>query len=97
MAAISPKKPRSKANSQITDSDLQHHSQELGRLGSIFGSKEQAPIYFAGLLMVVASVGFCIVAVCPTTPEKSDALKALGGIIIAALTFLGGASGRTKD
>jgi hypothetical protein len=96
--AASPKKARSPINSQITEADLKHQSQELGRVGSIFGSKDQAPIYFAGLLMVIASVGFCIVAICPTTPEKGDALKTLGAIVIAALTFLGGASGRTaKD
>jgi hypothetical protein len=77
----------------ITDTDLRHHQQELGLFGKIFGSKEQAPIYFAGTLALVALVAMCVVAFTPTAPEKSDLLKGLAGIVIAALTFLGGAYG----
>ena len=77
----------------VTDSELKHHQQELGLFGKIFGSKEQAPVYFAGTLAILSLVGMCAVAFTPTSPEKSDVLKTFGGIVIAALTFLGGAYG----
>lgn len=93
--AISRNHAEKSQPAQRTETDLRHHSQELGWLGKAFGSKENAPIYFAGILALIALFSAVAVGIwAPEMPEKSDLIKALIGITIAALSFIGGASGR---
>lgn len=96
--AVNPKGQKPQLPAQITTSDLQRHSQELGKLGTFFGSKEHAPIYLAGILGLLSLVGAIGVGIfAAETPGKADLIKALIGIVIAALSFIGGASGRSQN
>jgi hypothetical protein len=78
----------------LTESgQLRRHSQELGLLGKLFGSKEHAPMNIAGFAVVVAF--FCIVGVLCWMPDtaafsRKDATLILVGIITLALGFLFG-------
>ena len=94
--AATPKRTRvTNSSSPVTDSDVKLHSQELGGFGRLFGSRENAPIYIAGILGFIALVGAIAVGILASvSPDKSDLVKALVGIVIAALSFIGGASGR---
>ena len=74
-----------------TDSDLKHRSQELGLLGKVFGSRDHAPINIAGGLIIMGAAGMIYVGVtAPSGTATPDILKALGALVLAALTFLGG-------
>jgi hypothetical protein len=81
-----------KTSGGLTEQDLKHHSQELGAFGRIFGSRENAPIYFAGLFMVLCLLGLVVVPFMPASTDlsKGDMFKTLSGLILATLTFLGG-------
>ncbi|PTE10151.1 hypothetical protein [Mesorhizobium helmanticense] len=92
-----PAKSEVPVNTQVTETDLKHHSQELGYFGSLFGSKENAPVYIAGLIAVIALFGAIGVGIWGPTPERAEYVKMLGGIVIAALSFIGGASGRNQS
>jgi hypothetical protein len=83
---------------EITDAELRHHSQELGLLGKIFGSRENAPINIAGMLMFLGLLGLITVPFLPQSASFSqgDMAKTLGAIVLAALTFLGGYLGGGK-
>lgn len=80
------------------EGQLRHHSQELGLLGKLFGSREHAPINIAGMLMVIGVLGLLLVPFVPEghTFSQADLAKTLGGIVLAALTFLGGYLGGSK-
>jgi hypothetical protein len=93
--AISPRGPRTvRSNTQLTDSDLRHHSQELGWFGKIFGSRQQAAVIFAGVIGFVCAAGLIGVGIlAPAGAEKADLLKSLVTIVIASFTFLGGIVG----
>jgi hypothetical protein len=99
MSIPPPTRRRSKSatSAPVNESDLRRQSQELGRFGSLFGSKEHAPIYFAGAIAILALIGLIAIGLSShtITPERGDILKLLGGIVVSALTFLGGASGKS--
>ena len=92
---MAPRPSTAQQSTQLTESDLKHHSQELGKLGILFGSKENAPVYLAGILAILSLIGCIFVGVYASdTPTKGDLIKPLAAIVIAALSFIGGASGR---
>ena len=79
----------------LTDSQIKA---QLGFFGGMFGAKEHATIYIVGLIGVLSLIGAISVMVFASeSPEKPDFLKALIGIVIAAISFIGGASGRHHD
>ena len=84
--------PKPSTSSPITENELQHHSQELGSFGRMFGSKENAPVYFAGMLAVLSLLGALGVGIFSSGNDKADLVKALLAIVVAALSFLGGVS-----
>jgi hypothetical protein len=76
----------------ITDRDLKLKSQELGLLGKVFGSKENAPVNIVGFLLFVCVAGMILG---PLIPFKEgfglgDFEKTFGALIVSCLTFLGG-------
>lgn len=82
----------------VTENDIKQRSQELGLIGKVFGSREHAPINIAGAIMVLAIL---VMFAVPFLPEaqgfsKGDMEKTFGGILLAALTFLGGYLGGGK-
>lgn len=76
----------------ITEADLRHHSQELGMLGKIFGSRDHAPINIAGLLVILGVLGMIGAPFLPSSNGfvAADMVKAMAGLVVAAMTFLGG-------
>lgn len=96
--ATATKGPKPQINEPLTPSQLQHHSQELGKLGGWFGSRLNAPVYFAGVLALLSLLGAILVGLCaPDSSGKWDLVKSLIGIVVAALSFIGGASGRPNQ
>jgi hypothetical protein len=77
------------ANVPITEATLRHHAQELGLLGKFFGSREHAPLNIAGIIAFFGLIGL-MASLFATAPAQNDLAKTFGGIVIAALTFLGG-------
>lgn len=77
----------------LTDADLRHHKQELGVLGSFFGSKENAPFYIAGLTIIGAIICLMIILVfVPSAQDfpKGQAITLFGSIITGALGYIFG-------
>jgi hypothetical protein len=69
----------------LTDNDLKHHSQELGLLGYIFGSRANAPVYIAALAIVFSFVIICCVL---AFAQESDGLSKtqMVGLFIPIIT-----------
>lgn len=74
----------------LTDVDLKHHSQELGLLGHVFGSRENAPYYIAALAIVICLVllGYLFV----NQPQNATGMTLLGSIVTGALGYIFGKS-----
>ncbi len=88
--------PRGKTSStpQITETELRHHQQELGWFGTVFGSRQQAAVIFAGVIGVICAVGLIGVGIlAPSGADKGELQQNLVTIVIAAFTFLGGIVG----
>ena len=90
---VSRKKGTGPKDSAVTESDLIRQSQELGMFGRIFGSKEQAPVFFAGTIAMVALLGMIVVELFSSSSDKGDFIKSFAAIVLAAVTFLGGVYG----
>ncbi|WP_449410603.1 hypothetical protein [Methylobacterium komagatae] len=86
------KRSKNTSAASLSPTELQHHVQELGLLGRVFGSKDHAPVYIAGAIAIIGMIGICIASAVPGSVDfsRADLIKALSGIILAALTFLGG-------
>jgi hypothetical protein len=78
------------AKPQLTEVELKHHSQELGLLGLIFGSSENAPYYIAAIAILISLglLGFVMVA----QPQNSAGMTLLGAIVTGALGYIFGKS-----
>ncbi|MDG4894632.1 hypothetical protein P9272_13725 [Mesorhizobium sp. WSM4976] len=77
---------------QVTEGNLRMKSQELGLFGKFFGSREHAPVNIAGALILLGLAGMMLAPFLPTSNgfNVGDMEKALGALILAALSFLGG-------
>jgi drug/metabolite transporter (DMT)-like permease len=67
-------------------------------LGYIFGSRENAPYFIAGIMVVLSLIGIFIILSTANKDNSSngDMLKAFSAFIFAALSFIGGYSGRSR-
>lgn len=76
----------------ITDADLKKHSQDLGLIGSLFGSREHAPLNIAGIVLILCIVAMLVSPFMPTRQgiTPGDMLRLFGSLALACLTFLGG-------
>jgi hypothetical protein len=82
----------------FTQTDLQHHSQELGWMGKIFGSRANSPGNIAGVCVVISILALCFLLVyAPEGPRTSQGITLFGGIVTLALGYLFGRSGGSKD
>lgn len=75
---------------QIVDHDAR--ARERGAMGRLLGSRENAPVYIAGVLAflcVVAIIGLVYVPG-EASELRGDVVKALAGIGLAALGYLFG-------
>ena len=76
----------------VTESTLRHRSQELGWLGKVFGSRENAPVNIAGAIIVLGIFGLLISPFLPESQSfsRADLAKTIASLILASFTFLGG-------
>jgi hypothetical protein len=84
---IRPPQQRIAPTSIPVEHQLQLQRQELGLLGYLFGSRENAPFFIAGIIVILSFIGIFIVLL---TNKDGDALKALSAFVFAALSFIGG-------
>ena len=83
-----------------TESAIRQRSQELGLLGKIFGGRDHAPINIAGIIIVLGIIALITMPFLPESKSLSqaDLAKVIGGLILAAFTFLVGyLGGGTKS
>lgn len=84
------------ANQPLSGQDeLKRRSQDLGIFGKLFGSRENAPINVAGAVIVLGILASTVSLIWPGI-HTADFLKMMGGLVIAALTFLGGYLGKGR-
>jgi hypothetical protein len=94
VAKAPPKRNLSQPESGLTENALRLQAQELGWLGRALGSRQQAAVIFAGAIGVLSTIGLITIGLwAPSGADKSDLLKTLSTVIIAAFTFLGGVFG----
>lgn len=85
-----PTRPTPQAQASTSNDDLERGRQELGFLGRFFGSKENAPVFVAGLVSVMGLVGLLILVIWPGPASSGDGIKTLSGLVLSALSFLAG-------
>jgi len=73
---------------------LQRNRQDLGMLGSIFGSRGNAPTNIAGVAVILFIILFVLIATMPLAAgvDRSDLLKTVGTLIASSLAYLFGAA-----
>ncbi|MBC8338845.1 MAG: hypothetical protein H8E39_09170 [Alphaproteobacteria bacterium] len=71
------------------DPQLQYEAQKLGRLGLVFGTRENAAIYITGgiIILVLTLLGTLMFF---DETLRSDLATAIGAIGIAAMGYIGG-------
>jgi hypothetical protein len=69
---------------------------EMGRLGAFFGSRDNASVYLASLVVFLALISCAAIAYADPS-LRSDALKAMLGLAATALGFMFGSSTNKKD
>ena len=74
----------------LSENDLKHHSQELGLLGWIFGSKDNAPYNIAAVAIVAALglLGYLLI----NHPENAVGVTLLGAIVTGGMGYIFGKS-----
>lgn len=96
MADSPPEQPQAVANfgGLSARERLQSQSQELGLLGKLFGSRENAPTNISGFAVLLFSLMWFLTAVIPLPAgtDRPDLLKSILALILAALGYLFGAS-----
>ena len=75
-------------------------AREFGKIGTLFGSRENAPTYIAGLITCFFAVILASILFLPLGEgiTRQDALQIVGGFFLAALGYLfGSIHGSRKD
>ncbi len=78
---------------RVIQADADRQLRDMGKIGQIFGSKENVSVYFAGTLVAMALIISCVVAVHEPT-LRADALKGILAIGATALGYLLGSGGK---
>jgi hypothetical protein len=71
--------------------------QELGKMGDLFGSRDNAIVYLAAAVIVISIVAGCILAIFEPTSSRSDLIKALAAIALSALGYMFGSIRRNNN
>ena len=82
--------PTPQTQSGITDADLKHHSQELGLLGMIFGSHENAPYNIAAVAIVSSLIILGVLLF--QQPQNTAGITLMGAIVTGGLGYIFGKS-----
>jgi hypothetical protein len=80
----------------VVNADADKHRREMGKIGQFFGSKDNATVYLAEILVVVALVAGAIIAYLDST-LRADAMKGIFAIGTLALGYMFGAGGKRAD
>ena len=93
--SVSPEQQRS----GLTQIDLRHHSQELGWMGKIFGSRHNAPGNVAGVAVAISMLALLYLLVeGPENQRTSQGITLFGSVVTLALGYLFGRfEGRGRD
>lgn len=86
---ISPQSKIDKTALKAKEMDLQ-----VGWLGKIFGSEENAPNNICGIIALILVIASCIVCIWPTRIEPSDYLSHIVPVVTTILGYLFGKSKR---
>src|SRR5438128_1436810 len=81
---------------KFMDAQTTIHRQEMGKIGEFFGSKENAMVYLAEILVLFALIFAGIIAYADED-LRADALKAVITIATLALGYMFGAGTRKRD
>jgi hypothetical protein len=78
---------------QVPDAEIQlrRDAQNMGRIGNLFGSKENASFYFTAGLMFLAMIFLASLAWLEPT-MRPDIAKVFAAVVVGALGYLGGLS-----
>jgi hypothetical protein len=77
----------------FTQTELQHHSQELGWMGKIFGSRQNAPGNIAGVCVLISMIALIVLlGYGGDGPKISQGITLFGGVVTLALGYLFGRS-----
>jgi hypothetical protein len=73
----------------VTDAELRHHSQELGWMGKIFGSKDNAPGNIAGFAVIISMAMLAILLMGKRCTEPVEERRRSGdrGLCFAVTRF----------
>jgi hypothetical protein len=94
--------PPPASDSELAKIHLQAQSQraarqqEFGKMGSLFGSRDNAVVYLAVIVIILAIIGSVILAIIDPT-LRGDMSKTLAALAIAALGYMFGQSGRNSS
>jgi hypothetical protein len=81
---------------KVIEADAAKHARDMGRIGYWFGSRENAVVYLAAAVIVIAMCVSGILAYQEPT-LRADTGKALLALALSALGFMFGAGGRHRD
>ena len=83
---------------RVPDAEIQlkREAQNMGRVGSWFGSKENAALYFAASLMLLSMLFLGILALVEP-PMRAEIAKVFAAVIVGALGFIGGLLGSRNN
>jgi hypothetical protein len=80
----------------VVQADVEKHRREMGKIGEYFGSKDNATVYLAEILILVALIFMAAIAYADPG-LRADALKAIIAIATLALGYMFGAGGKKRD
>lgn len=68
---------------------LKHEAQKIGKLGALFGTRDNAVLYITGAVIIIV---LCLLGALMFVDEtlRPDIATTIGGIGLAALGYLGG-------
>ncbi|MBL6957812.1 MAG: hypothetical protein ISR52_02440 [Rhodospirillales bacterium] len=76
-------------NNRDAEIQLQQEAQKLGIIGSLFGARENAALYLAGLIHLIVLIMLGTLMFIDET-LRSDITTAIAGIGLTSLGFIGG-------
>lgn len=89
-----PKDPQ--VAGQVISAEHATRVAEMGKFGVLFGSRDNATVYIAGLSILVILVGSIALALVEPS-LRADIFKVWAAFLLAALGYMFGASARKSD
>jgi len=74
---------------ELSDVGLRAKQLDMGKIGAWFGSRENAALYFAGTVVIMALLGLGVIAFVEPA-MRPDLVKILGAVVIGTLGYICG-------